>query len=250
MSFDSDPILELAGVASECRDRGEYERARLEWLERAVGFEASYFGAASPEQSLAPKVTGVDGGRVSRCEANAGRYWADRLSLQRAALESGGAVADHDALSARVRDRMPFYREVVSDHGIRASAIAMLTLRGRVTSCLFLGRTGRGARFGQELILLRRALPVLALSDAAHGGTPDLAAAAAAPMPFDSFGLTPREREVSRLVCQGWTNAQVAEELGTSPRTVKNQLSAILAKTGAANRTELTARFAAPRRSA
>lgn len=245
MSFESDPILELAGVASECRDRGEYERARLEWLERAVGFEASYFGAASPEQLVAPKVSGVDGARVSRCEANASRYWADRLSLQRASLESGGAVADHDALSARARDRMRFYREVVSDHGIRANAIATLTLGGRVTSCLFLGRTGRGARFGQELILLRRALPVLALSDAAHGGT----AVARAPMVSESFGLTPREREVSRLVCRGWTNAQIAEELGSSPRTVKNQISAILAKTGTANRTELTARFAAPPRS-
>lgn len=244
MSLSSDPIVDLAGLVSECRSATEYETVRLEWLERAVGVDASYFGAASPEQAVTPIVSGVDRERVSHCEANAERYWQDRLTLQRAALAQAGVVADHDALSPRARDRMPFYREVVSGHGIRATAVAILRLRGQVSGSVFLGRTSRGARFGAELGLLRRALPVLALGEAVHSRVEPHGAALA----FDSCGLTARERTVLCLLCRGWTNQQIAEHLGTSPRTVKNQVSAILRKTKTRNRTELTAQLGGPSR--
>jgi len=49
-------------------------------------------------------------------------------------------------------------------------------------------------------------------------------------------GLTHREVEVLRLVSQGRTNRQIAEELVLSERTVANHLGAILAKTGSDNR--------------
>lgn len=238
MSLGSDPIADLAGVVGECRSRIEYEAARLEWLEEAIGFDASYFGAASQEQPAAPVVSGIDAERVEQCEAHADRYWQDRMALHRAALARDGAVADHDALSARARDRMPFYREVVSGHGIRATAVAMLRLRGQVSGCIFLGRSSRGARFGGELALLRRALPVLALGDAVHAGP---ARAIVGPAPLAAPELTPREQAVLQLVCRGWTNAQIAKHLGSSPRTVKNQVSAIFRKTKVANRTQLTA---------
>jgi DNA-binding CsgD family transcriptional regulator len=233
----SDPIADLAGLISECRDRSEYEAARLAWLQDVVGFEASYFGAASPQQALVPSVSGVNTNRVSRCERHADRYWADRLTLQHAASEAGGVVADHDALSAREQDRMPFYREVVNGHGIRATAIAILRLRGHVSGSVFLGRTARGARFGGELAVLRRALPVLALGEAVHVQL----TGSASMVRFDSLGLTPREQAVLRLLCRGWTNAQIAAQLGSSPRTVKNQMSSILRKTNTSNRTELAA---------
>jgi DNA-binding CsgD family transcriptional regulator len=236
MVLGADPIADLAGVLNECESRSELEAARLEWLERAVGFDASYFGAASPQQRRAPAFSGVDSERVSRCEANADRYWQDRMTLQRAALFEGGVVADHDALSARARDRMPFYREVVAGHGIRATAVAILRQRGQVSGSVFLGRSSRGARFGGELGLLKRALPVLTLAEAVHIAG-DLSSVA-----DHSFGLTPREQTVLRLLCRGWTNAQIAAQLGSSPRTVKNQVSAILRKTKTTNRTQLAAR--------
>lgn len=238
MVVGADAVVDLAGLVSECRSRQEYEAARLAWLGRAVGFEASYFGAASPQQILTPIVSGVDTGRVSRCEANADRYWQDRFTLQRAALSDGGVVADHDALTAKARDRMPFYREVVSGHGIRATAVAILRLRGQVSGSVYLGRTARGARFGGELALLRRALPVLALGEAVHA-EPNVSSEAIA---VDAC-LTPRERTVLQLLCRGWTNAHIAVQLGSSPSTVKNQVSAILRKTKLQNRTQLTAQF-------
>lgn len=53
--------------------------------------------------------------------------------------------------------------------------------------------------------------------------------------------LTKREQEVLNLVCEGLTNAEIANALGTAASTVKTQISSILAKMDVANRTELAA---------
>lgn len=58
----------------------------------------------------------------------------------------------------------------------------------------------------------------------------------------DDAQLTPREQEVLDLVAKGYTNAQIAKDLGTATATVKNQISSILGKMDAANRTELAIR--------
>jgi predicted ATPase/DNA-binding CsgD family transcriptional regulator len=58
------------------------------------------------------------------------------------------------------------------------------------------------------------------------------------PVPSTSadVGLTPREREVLRLVATGLTNAQVAERLIITPRTVNAHLTAIYSKLGVQSR--------------
>jgi DNA-binding NarL/FixJ family response regulator len=56
-------------------------------------------------------------------------------------------------------------------------------------------------------------------------------------------GLTDREVDVLRLVAQGLSDAQVAEQLVVSPRTVHSHLSSIYGKLGAKSRTAAT-RFA------
>jgi len=48
--------------------------------------------------------------------------------------------------------------------------------------------------------------------------------------------LTPREREVVRLVCQGLKNKQIAANLGITPGTVKVHLMHIFEKTGLKDR--------------
>ena len=56
--------------------------------------------------------------------------------------------------------------------------------------------------------------------------------------PGVSDGLTRRESEVLRLLCQGKSNRQIGEELHASQHTIAHHVRAILAKTSAANRTE------------
>ena len=48
--------------------------------------------------------------------------------------------------------------------------------------------------------------------------------------------LSSREREVLRLIARGMENAEIADELGISPRTAKNHVSNILAKLGLPSR--------------
>jgi DNA-binding CsgD family transcriptional regulator len=60
----------------------------------------------------------------------------------------------------------------------------------------------------------------------------------------DQFGLTPREREVLDLVSEGLTNAEVAQRLFISEKTVGHHVSAVLAKLGVDSR-RAAARLAA-----
>jgi DNA-binding NarL/FixJ family response regulator len=53
-------------------------------------------------------------------------------------------------------------------------------------------------------------------------------------------GLTPREVEVLRLVAEGMTNEQVANQLVISPRTVDTHLTSMYGKIGVSSRSAAT----------
>ncbi|MFD8690646.1 AAA family ATPase [Streptomyces sp. NPDC059651] len=74
---------------------------------------------------------------------------------------------------------------------------------------------------------------------ARHHSEDQLRAAAAAAV--ESFGLTPREQDVHRLVAAGHTNRRIAEELYISPKTASVHVSNILAKLGVTGRGEAAA---------
>ncbi|MFC7985870.1 AAA family ATPase [Streptomyces sp. NPDC057336] len=59
--------------------------------------------------------------------------------------------------------------------------------------------------------------------------------------PAEALGLTGRERDVLRLVSEGRTNRQIAEELFISPKTASVHVSNILAKLGVSGRGEAAA---------
>ncbi len=64
------------------------------------------------------------------------------------------------------------------------------------------------------------------------------------PLPLDSeeariASLSPREREVAMLVCQGLKNKDIADRLFISETTVRHHLTAIFGKIGVAGRFEL-----------
>lgn len=56
--------------------------------------------------------------------------------------------------------------------------------------------------------------------------------------------LTDRQRDIVRRICQGKRNAEIGLDLGISRQTVKNHITAILARTGSADRARLAYLFA------
>ncbi len=50
--------------------------------------------------------------------------------------------------------------------------------------------------------------------------------------------LSPRERQILRLIADGMTNRQIGERLGLAEKTVKNYVSSLLRKLGMERRTQ------------
>lgn len=73
------------------------------------------------------------------------------------------------------------------------------------------------------------------------GGTDYALLAVASPRDPRDRVLTGAERDVVRGVLAGWSNARIARERNSSPRTVANQLAAIYRKLGISSRRELGA---------
>jgi two-component system, NarL family, response regulator LiaR len=71
------------------------------------------------------------------------------------------------------------------------------------------------------------------------GGAPPEGRKRPAPMPK---GITPREAEVLRLLAQGRTNPQIAQDLAVSRGTVKIHVQNIIAKLGVSDRTQAAVR--------
>nr|WP_022922797.1 helix-turn-helix transcriptional regulator [Ornithinimicrobium pekingense] len=62
-----------------------------------------------------------------------------------------------------------------------------------------------------------------------------------APILLEAHGLTPREREVTRLLLHGMSTAQIAQELWISAETLRGHVKAVFAKLGVSSRPELAA---------
>jgi DNA-binding NarL/FixJ family response regulator len=56
---------------------------------------------------------------------------------------------------------------------------------------------------------------------------------------MDINNLTPKEKEITRLLCKGLSNKEIAELTGNTEKTIKFHLSAIYEKSGVQKRSEL-----------
>lgn len=107
------------------------------------------------------------------------------------------------------------------------------TTAGDRTVGLMLGADDYLAKPVDWAELLARLQRLLARSGAAGDGAPTLTPAA--------DGLTPREREVLRLLAEGRGQDEICAELVIAPKTVSAHIERILAKVGARSRAQAVA---------
>jgi DNA-binding CsgD family transcriptional regulator len=175
------------------------------------------------------------------------RSAVNRLSERHPRIRALGAtaVAELSRWDGR-RDPLP-WREALAAWGIALDPYRAAYCRWRLARALLSTRSGRreAAReldAVQQTAALLGAVPLMRATvkqatsarirlsggPTAHG--PEVIAA--------ELGLTPRELEILPFVTAGRTNAEIADRLMISPRTVDVHVSRILRKLGATRRTE------------
>ncbi|MFE1035463.1 AAA family ATPase [Streptomyces sp. NPDC058807] len=128
---------------------------------------------------------------------------------------------------ARVRHRLAAALLDTGGEDERARATELLRLAGTVARHL----SARPLADAVDLLGRRARLPL------GRAAGPERVPAD----PAEALGLTSRERDVLRLVSDGRTNRQIAEELFISPKTASVHVSNILAKLGVSGRGEAAA---------
>jgi DNA-binding CsgD family transcriptional regulator len=253
-------------IASLVAEASAYRTDLLElrrWLLRRVGEIVPYESAVylpHPVQSGVPAAVNKEHARALHgLYAARPAHYARGLHKGKLAAAAGrGAYLDTDVYTARERDRLPFYRDIVRPQGIRAQLHGLVTFHGHTYGSIFLCRHGRvGAFEGRDVETLRELLPPLALVHAAWTGASEPPAPYVAndvPEPESHLAdaaaldrLSPRERTIADYAARGLRNAEIAAALGTSPHTVHNQLAAIYRKLEVTGRVELTAMVAVAR---
>ena len=172
-------------------------------------------------------------------DAAAGRLWRYRA-------ETAIALARHDQPAARAA------AELTIGEAIRLG-LALPELWARIDLGRALAPADRAAAVGAYSVASERAEQMGAHTEArliaqamrrlgvrawrrpaAAKGTAGAAIAASA-----LAGLSPREREIADLISRGDTNAEIAESLVISPKTVERHVTNVFAKLGLRNRAEL-----------
>ena len=168
---------------------------------------------------------------IRECERNFSRYACDLRKAFEAARREGGFL-DGEVFSARERRELPVFCEIVRPQGTRWTLALVPRWRGTSLGMIRLERKGRRPFVRRDLEQAVALLPVIELGLSALRST-----ASSATFPLPRLGK--REAEVAHHVGRGLTSGQIALLLGTSPLTVRNQISRIFDKVGVASRAEL-----------
>ena len=174
------------------------------------------------------------------------------VAVARDGVEAAELAATHEPDVVVMDVQMPELngieatRRVVGDRP--ETAVLVLTMgedEGTVLSALRAGARGY-LRKGAEQEEIVRAITTVHAGGVVFGASlaamiGDLLSPAAAPAtPFPE--LSSRETEILDLIAAGRNNAQIADELYLSPKTIRNNVSSILAKLQATDRAEVIIR--------
>jgi DNA-binding CsgD family transcriptional regulator len=222
------PYAALIEAASAARSIAEYETALFSALDRTIGFEVAF---CLRSDVIGPVTPGFQSSVRAQARGRWHAYREDFRLVKACALRAGRVVIDREVLGARRLERTSVYQEVMRPHHGESSLIAYLGAGPTIVGGVVLGRTR--ARFKPvEVERLRAALPVLTVCELAVGRRE----------PSECGSLSAREREILSYLRLGYTNREIGMALGTSFRTVRNQLSRLFEKLGVSTRAEAVGR--------
>lgn len=175
-----------------------------------------------------------------------GRFWQSYNLAEIAVI--GCAILSAIYLLLRSGRLSDFLAGAVRMFGaIYLAAFIFVTVVLSVGTLLYQGGTLRTMQLNALFLILynlaplfwiaryRRLIPLLEPEPHSSGPAGDTLA--------NSYGITPREREVLDLACAGNTNQEIADALFISLQTVKDHVYSIYRKTGVRNRVELANLF-------
>jgi DNA-binding CsgD family transcriptional regulator len=220
----SDILLDAAKTAPGF---GAWQAVVFEAMEE-VGYDVAFVKVLPPVCGFASR--GFERGLLERAQIRWPHYRCELQPLNLAAQRDG--VATDNEILGSGRRRLNYYRDIVQPQRGTSSLLAHLSIAGRTVGALLLGRTG-GVFKATDLARVRQWLAPLSLGAAAMAWHTSPAQDRLIPR------VSPREGEVLRLVQLGYTNPEIAHALGTSPNTVRNQVSSLLQKLDASTRAEL-----------
>jgi non-specific serine/threonine protein kinase len=148
-------------------------------------------------------------------------------------LAHAAAGRGQPARAARLFGAAAAYRAVVGapfasvQQGRYEQGIA--AVRAELGDAAFAAAWAAGAALPLGEAVAEALTVVAAPADSAAAGGTDATAAA--------YGLTPRERDVLRLLVEGRSDAEIADALFIAPRTARAHVASILAKLGVPTRT-------------
>lgn len=232
----ANPEREIVDLAQAALPHDAYLEGLLGAVDRYLGVDSALgtFVGDSPGRLVHWKSEGSSLELAERSLRLATTRYADDIqpAFQRAA-QVGLCLDVEIFASERARRESLLYREILEPAGVRSMLHICARWRGRPILRLNLNRHGE-TRFRQaEVEKMHRLLPTLEASVAARG----LAGTSSGIFP----GLTKRESEIAEYVASGLTTAQIGVALGTSPNTVRNQLTRIFEKLEIDSRAELAA---------
>ena len=221
-------IAALADQASEARFAADDARLAAVLGQAGELLRVAREGAAN--RAMPGFALGMDGrGWLARAEAEWGRASGDNdPRAWQAVVAAFGEGFVYETARARWR-----LAEALAEAGDRAAARQEWLLAATAADSL------RAAPLQAALADLGRRARLGTAGSAAGDGAGPGGAGSGGRGPL--AGLTEREHEVLRLLASGLSNKEIAAELFISPKTASVHVSNILAKLGAASRTEAAA---------
>lgn len=230
-----DPARVIVDLAQADLSTEEFKRELLRAFDRAVGVDTAIAVREEPT-NYAFVPYNADDNQLQLMHRSARyaktRYAQDLLPVF-ALSAKVGVCRDVDFYTTDwTRRKSIYHQEVLAPAGVRSMILVCARWRGQPMLRLNLNRHGGQPFRRTEVEKVQSLLPTLEAAIAARY--------AREPGPSIS-GLTQREQEIAEYVAEGLTTAQIGIALGTSPYTVRNQLTRIYEKLGIESRAELAA---------